>query len=264
LIASFIRAVTPYGRIGARTRLALVVVELALLLIVWSMVVPVSAKFPTPVEIWQRLGYQIDHGLLFELGVSMKLNLEAIALSSILSLGLAYLFVWPPMRPFANAIAGLRFSGLVGWSFVFYLLIRDGHAIKVAVLVFGMTPYLTTSLLAMVKGIDDEEFQHARTLRLGHLGTTWQVIVRGRLDHAIEAIRQNAAIGWMMVATVEGMLRTEGGIGVRLMEQQKYLKLDDVFAIILVILVVGVLQDFLIRWIRNLVCPYASLTTRSI
>jgi len=39
------------------------------------------------------------------------------------------------------------------------------------------------------------------------------VIVLGRADAAFDAMRQNAAMGWMMLTMVEGISRSEGGIG---------------------------------------------------
>jgi NitT/TauT family transport system permease protein len=255
----FTRFFIPYARVGGRSLLAIALLELAVLVVLWT-VMPLQLV-PTPLQILQRLGDQLaERGLLFELAVSLKLNFEALVISSLVSLGLAYSFVLPVMRPVADGIAKLRFSGSIGWSFILFLLIPDGHWVKVMVIVFGMTPYLTTTLVSQMEELDDEALQHARTLRLGHLGTTWQVVIRGRLDQTIEAIRQNAAIGWMMVATAESLIRTEGGVGVRLAELSRYMsKLPDLFAVIFLILLVGALQDALIRWIKVILCPYASL-----
>jgi NitT/TauT family transport system permease protein len=58
---------------------------------------------------------------------------------------------------------------------------------------------------------------------------------------------------------VEGIVRSEGGVGVMLLNQSKHFRLADVFAIQFVILLVGLLQDFGIGLARRLVCPYADL-----
>lgn len=253
---------TPYARINGRTLAYVAVAELALLLALWTFS---SVSFlPSPMEVVDRLGVHLNRGLLFELWVSLRLNLEALAIATALALALSYTYVLPFMRPIANLVARMRYFGTIGIAFVFYVLIADSHWIKVATIVFGILPYLTAATVEMVRSVEDEQFHHARTLRLGHWGTTWQVLVRGRLDLAIEALRQNASIGWMMVAMVEGTLRTEGGIGVMLVEQSKYLKLADLFAILLAIFVFGALQDLLFRFIRNRVAPYATLDARSL
>jgi len=86
------------------------------------------------------------------------------------------------------------------------------------------------------------------------------VVVLGTIDRAIEVLRQNAAIGWMMLTMVEGISRAEGGVGAMLLNQNKHFHLAEVFAIQLVILSVGLTQDYAIGWLKRLVCPYAELT----
>src|SRR5207247_9588931 len=88
----------------------------------------------------------------------------------------------------------------------------------------------------------------------------WEVVILGTADQAIEVLRQNAAIGWMMLTMVEGISRAEGGIGAMLLNQNKHFRLAEVFAIQLVILTVGLGQDYGIGIIRNITCPYATLT----
>jgi len=73
-------------------------------------------------------------------------------------------------------------------------------------------------------------------------------------------LRQNAAIGWMMLTMVEGIVRSEGGVGAMLLGESKHFLLSEVFAIQAVILIVGLLQDYAIGAVRRIVCPYADLT----
>ena len=73
-------------------------------------------------------------------------------------------------------------------------------------------------------------------------------------------LRQNAAIGWMMLTMVEGISRAEGGVGAMLLNQNKHFHLAEVFAIQLLILLVGMLQDYGIGVLKRLLCPYADLT----
>ena len=64
----------------------------------------------------------------------------------------------------------------------------------------------------------------------------------------------------MMLTMIEGISRTEGGIGTMLLNQNKHFHLDAVFAIQIVILIVGIIMDYGIGALKNLFCPYASLT----
>ncbi|MEO8699684.1 MAG: ABC transporter permease subunit [Kofleriaceae bacterium] len=202
-------------------------------------------------ELWQ------DHGLFDELVASMTLNVEALAWSSAIALALAYLTVVPAVRPLAAMLSKLRFTGLVGWSFVFTVYAADGHQLKLWMLVFGTAPFILTAMAAIVADIPRERLDHARVIYPSEWRVVYEVAIRGTADQALEAIRQSAAMGWMMLTMVEGVVHSKGGIGVMMLDEHKHLKLDAVFALILVVLAVGIVQDFALAWLRRTLCPYA-------
>jgi NitT/TauT family transport system permease protein len=143
---------------------------------------------------------------------------------------------------------------------VFTLLVGGGHPLKLWLLVFAMTVFFVTSMASVIAEIPKEDFDHARTLRMGEWRVVWEVVVLGTADKAFEVLRQNAAIGWLMLTMVEGISRSEGGVGAMLLNQSKHFRLAEVFAIQILILFVGLIQDYGIGALRRLVCPYADLT----
>ncbi|HSF41591.1 MAG TPA: nitrate ABC transporter permease, partial [Thermoanaerobaculia bacterium] len=153
-----------------------------------------------------------------------------------------------------------RFLGLIGLTFVFTLMVGGGRPLKLALLVFGMTVFFITSMAAEVLSIPKERFDHARTLRMNEWEVVWEVVILGTADKAFEVLRQNAAIGWMMLTMVEGISRSEGGVGAMLLNQNKHFHLAEVFAIQITILLVGILQDYGIGALQRIVCPYSRLT----
>jgi NitT/TauT family transport system permease protein len=64
----------------------------------------------------------------------------------------------------------------------------------------------------------------------------------------------------MMLTMVEGIVRSEGGIGKLLLDERKHFSYEKVFAINIVMLVLGLAQDYIIGFIRNIVSPYANLS----
>jgi len=236
-----------------------VAVQIVLALMVWFF--SPFQVLPTPPEVLAALGkLWMEQGLGQELITSFVLNIEALAWTVATSLALCYFTVMPFFRPITNAVARGRFLGLIGLTFVFTLMVGGGHRLKVALLVFGMTVFFVTSMAAEIAAIPKSKFDHARTLRMSEWRVVWEVVVLGTFDKAIEVFRQNAAIGWMMLTMVEGISRAEGGIGAMLLNQNKHFHLAEVFAIQLVILTVGLAQDFAIGFFKKIVCPYAELT----
>lgn len=253
------RAFTPNASLTSRAWYLLLLVEAGLLLAAW--VFGERFMVPGPGDVLSALVRLVsEEGLLYELGVSMWTNVQALAISSSLSLLLAWGTVLPAVRPVAELVSKARFFGLAGFTVVFTMVFGGGHALKVSLLVFGMTVFFVTSMASVVASVPRSEFDHVRALRMGPWRSVWEVVVLGRADDAFEALRQNAAIGWVMLTMVEGLVRSEGGLGTVILSQSKYFRLDSVFAILLVIAAVGWSMDAVIGWAKNVFCPHARLT----
>ena len=214
---------------------------------------------PKPGEVFHAFTEMWFEGLGSELITSFYLNLEAIALSTLLSLLLAYLTVIPFFRPFVALLSKLRFLSMVGLTFFFTLMATSGHELKLLLLVFSVSVFFVTGMAEVVASIPKEKFDLARTLRMGEWRVVYEVIVLGQADKAFEVLRQNAAMGWMMLTMVEGISRSEGGVGAMLLNQNKHFHLSAVFAIQLTILLLGLGQDYAIGLMRKIFCPYADL-----
>ncbi len=234
------------------------------ILVVWSVVLAVlwyvGTAYSLPsvsdvVSAWVDLLQ--TGGLLYELVfVSLRLNLEVIALSTVISVGLAYLTVDRFWGAPAYVLATLRFAGMSGLVIVFTRLLGGGHALKVGMLVFIISTFFTTSMIDVVSSATQQEYDHTKTLRMGRWRGVWEVVVRGKLDQTFDALRQNAAIGWMSLTMVEGLVRFEGGVGVIMLNESKYRNLAPIFAVQLTVLLVGIFQDRLLVWLKTVCCPH--------
>lgn len=216
---------------------------------------------PQPMEVLASLSdLWLTKGLGQQLAVSFGLNLQALGLATIFSLGLAYLTVIPLFRPFVAAISKGRFLSLTGFSLIFTLMFGGGHPLKLSLLTFAITVFYVTSMASVIAAIPRGEFDHARTLRMSEWRTVWEVVILGTIDKAFEVLRQNAAMGWMMLAFIELIARSGGGIGVMLESERKFAAYAAIYAIQLLVLIVGVSQDYAIEILRRMACPYANLT----
>ena len=191
---------TPNATLTATTMKVMIATQVAFALLVW-MLAPFPL-LPKPTEIataWIKI---IGEGFLADLVTSFRITVEAILITSLISLSLAYLTVLPIARPFVALVSKFRFNGLVGLTLFFTMLTSGGHELKLALLVFGMTVWFVTSMAAVITAIPKEEFDHARTLGMSEWRVVLEVIVLGKADEALEVVRQNAAIGWMMLSLV--------------------------------------------------------------
>ena len=258
LLSDVLAAFSP-NRVISRTAFRFIVVfQVAVLLVVWA--TSTYVFLPKPIDVWRAFVDLWNHeGLGQELIVSFLLNVQAMAWATVISLGIAYLTVVPFFQPIASAISKGRFLGMVGLTFFFTIIFASGHRLKVSLLVFGVAVFFVTTMLDVVAQVPKEKFDLARTLRMGEWRVVWEVIVLGRADAAFDAMRQNAAMGWMMLTMVEGISRSEGGVGALLLNQNKHFRLEAVFAIQIAILLIGLSQDYMLGLTRKFLFPYAEL-----
>lgn len=219
-----------------------------------------SQLLPGPIEVLKAfpvLWY--SQGLGVELWTSAKLSLVSLFFATTVSLALAYASEIPAFRSFVKICTKARFLGLAGLTLMFLTWVDTGFQLKVLMLSFTISTFFLTSMEAAIAQIPESQKDYAKTLRLSGFQRFLQVTVLGTLDQAFELLRQNAAIGWMMLTSVEAISRADGGVGAMLLAQNKHFHIDAVFAIQICILLVGLLQDFGIAFIKNIICPYTKL-----
>lgn len=242
---------------GASGRRWIAGVWAACLLVTTQVLPPPVLPRPTDVVLAEVRLIQ-DGVLLPALVSSFTLNMEAVAISTAVSLLLAYGSLLPVLRPLASATATLRYLGFTGLTFAF-MLVLSGHSLKLALLVLGMSTFFTTSMLGVLRDIPQSAYDHAQTLRMGPWRRMFEVAVLGTLDKVFENVAVNGAIGWILLTTVEGLVRSEGGLGVLLLNENRGFRLDTVYAIQCTVFAVALACDFGVRALGRLFCPYADI-----
>lgn len=251
---------TPFEKLTKNTRLFIVLFWVVFVLTFWF----ISSRgerhlFPSPQQVWTGFVELYNEGLVVHIGSSLLLCFKAILIAIAISLLLTYFSTVPVVKPIASAISKLRYLPLTGITFYLAILISDARTMQVWVLVVFMSTYLTTSLLSMVNAISEEEFDHARSLKCNRWEVLWEVVVKGRVDHVIEVVRQNLAIVWMMLVTVESILVAAGGLGFLIKNSDKFMNHGRIIALQIVILGVGLFIDFALDYLRKAFFRYSKL-----
>lgn len=221
----------------------------------WQLLKPVV--FPSPIEVLAALPKLWLDGIGSEVLVSMRVNVEALLLSAGIGLPISYLFRVPIARPVGSGLTYFRFAGSAVFFLPLMVIFGGGHLVKVGLIMLAQLFYLVTSMNTVVAGIPLERFDDARTLRMSEWKSVWYVVIRGTIPEVLDAVKANAAIGWSMLMFVEGVVRSEGGVGVELFNAEKHVNYDEFFGIVLIIVLVGIGQDWLLTQIRKAACPYA-------
>ncbi len=250
---------SPFEKSSSSVNVKLMLGWFALLIGLWF----VSATgqthiFPTPSQVGTGFKDLYAQGLIVHVFSSLSLCFQSVLYSVVISLTICYLSPIPALKPIALFISKLRYLPLTGISFYIAILIQDARAIQIWVLIVFMTTYLITSLMSMIKDIPEEEFDHARTLGCTRWEMLWEVVIKGRFDYVLEYVRQNFAIVWMFVVTVESILPSAGGIGFLIKNNDKNGDSGKVIALQIIIVLIGILLDFLFTKIRKLIFRYSN------
>ncbi|TAE50958.1 MAG: ABC transporter permease subunit [Bacteroidetes bacterium] len=200
------------------------------------------------------------HDLIGNWIKTVTLSLKAVGISCLVSLVVAYLAVIPFFRPIAFAVSKMRFMSLMGFLFLFMAILRDPGLVRISMLVYGIVPFLVTSMTSIILSRDEIFFNYARTLNLKEGRVVWHVLVRGIASDMLEAVRQNIAIAFVMIAAVESQVREGGGLGMLLYDvERRGANYGEVFAIQIVVFITAALLDTLVSYANRSLFPYAYL-----
>lgn len=249
----------PFEEIAGKQRYMIAAIWIVLVVAYW-VISSLGTKhlFPTPGQVADGLSSLYNEGLVVHIMSSLLLCFKAAFISIIISLLIVYLSPIPLLKPIAVFFSKLRFLPLTGITFYLSILVSDARQMQVWVLVIFMSLYFITSLLAVLKDIPEEEIDHARSLKCSRWEVLWEVVIKGRLDYALDVLRQNLAIIWMMLVTVESILVAAGGLGVLIKNSDKFANHGRIVALQIVILLIGLLLDWVLQTLRKGLFRYST------
>ncbi len=249
---------SPFAVISRKTFISMVAIQVAITILVWQNTPAGLIPKPTQVSaaFLQMAGSKL---LLDNLLVSLSLTLQAMLYSIIITLLFAYASVIPFFKGLAGFIVKCRYLTLTGLIFIFTLLTKDGSSLKLSLLIFGIVPFFTTSFLAVIADIPQQQYDLCKTLGYSNWQILYEVIVVGKADQVFEILRQNFAISWLMITMVEGLSMSEGGVGSLLIKYNKYNDLTNVIALQVLIFLLGLGFDYILGTMRHWLFPHSKL-----
>ncbi len=188
---------------------------------------------------------------------SIKLNFLGYILAILISIPIGFLLGLIPLFRglFSQIINSYRFIPLTAVTGIFIMWLGLGSTMKVAFLAFGIIVYL---IPVVIQRIDEVQSVYLNTVfTLG--ATSWQTIRTVYIPYVfskiIDDIRVLTAISWTYITIVE-MLNKGGGIGELIWTAKRQSRIDKAFAILIIIVVIGILQDRLFVMIDRILFPF--------
>jgi NitT/TauT family transport system permease protein len=208
---------------------------------------------PSPTEVVRgTLQLFIDYDLWGAILTSSRRILLAFVFASALALPLGVLMgaFEPINRLFEPIMAPLRYMPISAFIPLLILWFGIYEKQKIAFLFLGVFVYLLPVVVSAIRAVPEELVQTALTLGSSKLQAIRTVLLPAALPEIFDSFRVMNAILWTYVILAEAV-NPEHGLGYMVELARTHQKASWSFAGLLVIGGIGLLTDFLIRMISN-------------
>jgi NitT/TauT family transport system permease protein len=208
---------------------------------------------PSPTEVVRgTLQLFIDYDLWGAIVTSSRRIMMAFLLASAIALPLGVLMgaFEPINRLFESIMAPLRYMPISAFIPLLILWFGIYEKQKIAFLFLGVFVYLLPVVVSAIRAVPEELVQTALTLGSTRLQAIRTVLLPAALPEIFDSFRVMNAILWTYVILAEAV-NPEYGLGYMVELARTHQKASWSFAGLLVIGGIGLLTDFLIRLISN-------------
>ena len=253
------------GPLSNIQRIALEIGGFLFLLLIWYIVTmgedPImrAGIFPSPGKVLAAFGSLYhENELIKNTCLSIGLNLSGYLEAILIALPIGFLIGLLPFfrGAFQRQVDAVRYIPLTGVTGLFILWFGLGTGMKVHFLAVGILIYL---LPVIVQRIDEVKEVYLKTVyTLG--ATNWQTIrsvyIPSVISRLSDDIRVLTAISWTYIIIAES-IGSEGGIGALIWRVgQRQGRVDKVFALLAIIIIIGVIQDRIFVYLDKEFFPY--------
>jgi NitT/TauT family transport system permease protein len=204
---------------------------------------------PSPIAVVQALGYlHREEGLVRSAAMSFWRITLAFLLSAAVAIPLGILMgSFPVVRAWIEPFSGpLRYLPISAVTGLFILLFGIEERMKIAFLFLGSVVYLLPIVVEAIANVDEVYVETAATLG----AKPWQIILRvlvpGAWPDIFEALRVIYGIGWTYVILAE-LINARYGLGYLINIAYKRAHLDWAYALVFVILLLGITTNEIFR-----------------
>jgi NitT/TauT family transport system permease protein len=243
-------------------RLALVLIGLSIPILLWVVVSTRASGgllVPGPAETWQGLARLYDEGVLWgDIWASCRRILIGYAISMAIAVVLGTLMgaFRSADSVFETPIAFIRYIPATALVPLMLFWLGIDELPKVTLIVIGSVFFNILMVADVVRNVPKEIINASYTLGASRLSVMRRVMLPHSLPGIIDVARINLAAAWSILVVAE-LLAAEEGLAFRIVRAQRFRQVDEMFALLLVFGVIGVLTDLSLRWLRHRAAPWA-------
>jgi ABC-type nitrate/sulfonate/bicarbonate transport system permease component len=208
---------------------------------------------PTPTDVARAFPVlHFEEALVRSALASLYRVTMGFVLSGVVAIPLGLLMgTFPVIKHFCAPILDpMRFLPISALVPLFIVWFGIDDLQKIMFLFVGTVVYLLPLVVEAVENVEEVFLQTATTLGASKWQLISQVLIPGSLPGIGEALRVMNGIGWTYVILAE-VINAHYGLGALITVAGKRSHVDQIFALVLVILLIGVVTDQILRFINT-------------
>lgn len=188
---------------------------------------------------------------------SVWLNIQGYFWAVLLSVPIGFLIGLFPLFKglFSKQVDALRYLPLTALTGLFIIWFGIEDQMKIAFLAFGILVYLLPVVVQRINEVEDVYLKTVFTLGATDWQTIRTVYFPAVMSKLIDDIRVLTAISWTYIIIAE-LLNRQGGIGSLLYVKARQGQIEKVFAALIVIILIGFIQDRVFVYIDKRLFPH--------
>jgi NitT/TauT family transport system permease protein len=188
---------------------------------------------------------------------SLWLNLKGYFWAILIAIPLGFILGLMPLFRglFNRQVDALRYLPLSALTGLFIIWFGIEDQMKIAFLAFGILVYLLPVIVTRIDEVEDVYKTAVFTLGATDWQTIRTVYIPSVFSRLMDDIRVLTAISWTYIIIAELLNRTKG-IGSLMFLKGKQGQIDKVFAALIVIILIGFLQDRLFSYLDKRLNPH--------
>ena len=246
-----------------RLRRPLILASIATPLVLWTLLSATHAVkplfLPSPAATWDA-GWELAAGGQLWTDASATLTRVVVGFAIVVAisvpLGLA-MGTFPSLRAvFEPMIGFVRYMPAPAFIPLLIVWLGFGESAKITLLVIGTVFFNTVMSADVAARVPKELIDASYTLGARRWAVVRKVVIPHSIPGLLDAMRVNIAATWNLVVVAE-LIAAQEGLGYRITRAQRFLQTDQIFAVLIVIGIIGVSLDLGFRLLRNTVAPWA-------
>jgi NitT/TauT family transport system permease protein len=213
---------------------------------------------PTPVQVVTSYPSLIQEDELVPNTLkSIWLNFQGYFWAVVISIPIGFLIgLWPVFKGlFSRQVDALRYLPLTALTGLFIIWFGIEDQMKIAFLAFGIIVYLLPVVVQRIQEVNDVYTKTVFTLGATDWQTIRTVFFPAVMSKLIDDIRVLTAISWTYIIIAE-LLNRQGGIGALIYIKARQGQIPKVFAVLIVIILIGFLQDRIFVYLDKRLFPH--------